>query len=312
MSGTMKRKFAALLVALVVLVLAGRASAEDIPRTFQLSVRGDTCITGESLREALSVALRRSGVHGVEVLVGASLGRARWRFVDAGGNVQRERTNTVTGDCGVLLRELSLSVTVAYETVQVTTPPPGCDAACRAEIRAEVRAELIKELRMDLHPVLLAGGMLSAGFTADPGGGFFVGGGIRFEEVFSVDLEARVLLPSPVVREPTGRRFDVTAITGALVPCVRWRVLLGCAFVDVGMLYADLPVYPGAPPPLVATIGVGPRLGVHVPFADRFAFRAFADLRFAPAPSVYTALDTGSRWESNVVSGLFGAGFSFE
>ena len=165
---------------------------------------------------------------------------------------------------------------------------------------------------MDVSPVLLAGGLFSAGFTADPSGGFFVGGEVRAGEVFSGALEARVLFPSRVVAEPTGFEFGVTSVTAALVPCLRWEALLGCAVFDIGMLIADVSTAPFAGPPIVEKLGLGPRLGVRLPFAKRFAFRAFADLRFAPIPSSYTTLDTGARWESGVVSGMFGAGFSFE
>jgi hypothetical protein len=84
-------------------------------------------------------------------------------------------------------------------------------------------------------------------------------------------------------------------------------------FADVGMFISGGgTLLPNAPPPVVATFGFGPRLALRIPFAERFAFRAFADLRIAPIESSYNFINDGSRWTSSVVSGLFGIGLSFE
>ena len=178
-------RLAGAVVGAAVLLVAASAAAEELPRALRLEVAGDTaCLGAEHLREALAVALgtdpigeQASARLVVQVLAGESLGRARWRIEDAAGHLFRERTVTVTGACGVLLRETALSIAVAYETSREPAEP--CDTKCRAKIRAEVRAELIKELRMDIVPVLMAGGLLSAGFTADPGWGTYLGGEVR-------------------------------------------------------------------------------------------------------------------------------------
>lgn len=214
------RLWAFVLVALVVLLGDAPAAAafDDVPRTFRLEVRENKCMTGESLREAIAVALRKDPIDAsagprleVEVLAGSSLARARWRFLNAEGTELRQRTNTVTGGCSALVAEVALSIAVAYETSAPAPPPAvGCDAACRAQIRAEVRAELCRENPRSCNvdgviPVLMAGGALSLGLTADPGGGAWVGGEVRFGEVFSAALDARV--------------------SSRLVPCRRWGVL---------------------------------------------------------------------------------------
>lgn len=324
----MKLRSSVLAVLVVLLGAAPAAAApDDVPRTFRLDVRGHACITGESLREALAAVLRSDPVDAtagarleVDVIAGSTLARGRWRILDAAGAALRERTITVAGGgCVQLLHDLALSLAVAYESSAPAPPPAvGCDAACRAQIRAEVREELCREHPrscnpVDITPVLLVGGMFSAGFTSDVGGGAWLGGELRFGEIFSGALEARVLFPSRVVSQPTGFAFDVTTVTAALVPCARWSVLLGCAFVDVGALFATVTnTVPFSGPPVVATLGFGPRVAVHIPFADRFAARIFAELRIAPAPSSFVALDTGSRWESNPVSGTVGAAIAFQ
>lgn len=299
------------------LFIASSATAVELPRTMRLEVKGDaTCLDADRLREAMAVALGADPIDEeaaahlvVTVLAGEQLGRARWRVEDAAGRVLRERTITVTGGCGALVRETALSIAVAYETGAAPAAP--CDTACRAKIREEVRAELIKELRMDgIVPVLMAGGMLSAGFTADPGWGAFLGGEVRFGEVFSTALEARILFPSRVV-DDTSQVFGLTAITFALVPCGRWKVLMGCGFADLGMLVGGGGVSAPGGLPVIATFGFGPRLAAHIPIGDRFGVRAWADLRIAPVPSEVTFYG-GGRWASNPVSGLFGIGATFQ
>lgn len=316
------KTLAALVVGVAVVGVAASAAAQELPRAMRLEVKGDACVTSESLREALSVALRSDPIDPsagprlfVEVLAGASLGRARWRVIGAEGAALRERTVTITGGCGMLLRELALSIAVAYESSAPAPPAVGCDAVCLAKIRAEVRAELCRENPRSCNvdgviPVLLAGGALSLGLTADPGGGAWLGGEVRVGEVFSAGMEARVLFPSRAVQEPSNEPFELTAVTFALVPCARWKVLLGCAFADIGMLIGGGVTVPSGIP-VLATFGVGPRVAVHVPFAKRFGFRAFADLRFAPVPS-RAIFASGGRWESSVASGLIGVGFTFE
>jgi hypothetical protein len=257
----------------------------------------------------------------VSLAQAGAIARGQWTLFDARGNKLRDRAVTITGTCRQLVAELALTFVVFYETPPAERPkcpPPICDDACRARAREDQRDEVRRELLaagyrppMDVAVAVMAGGLLSLNYTADPGGGLWLAGELH-GEIFSGALEARVLFPSRVVAEPTQFQFEVTSVSAAFVPCARWNVLLGCAFVDFGMLIAGVTTAQFAGPPVVATFGIGPRLAVHVPFAERFAFRAFADLRFAPVESSYTALDTGSIWKTNLVSGLFGIGIAFE
>lgn len=312
------KPIALLLGALVVLLLAGPARAEGVPRAFRLDVQGDGCTGAEDLREALAIALGKDPIDAragsrlvVRVLAGSSLARARWQVLDAQGAPIRERTITVTGGCRALVRELALSIAVAYET---DAPPPSpavaCDAACRAEVRAEICREHPRSC-MDIVPVLLAGGALSLGLTADPGGGAWLAGEVRFGETFSAAIDARVLFPSRVV--PTaGETFDLTMVSFGLVPCARWKWLLGCVTADLGMFIGSGIYAPGGGPTVLATFGVGPRLAAQVPITERFGLRAFADLRIAPIPTHVGFQDSPGTWDSNPVSGLFGLGVTFE
>lgn len=296
-----------------------RALAEA-PRTMRLEVvraaGAEHCPNAEQVRDALAVSAGVDPIDDVAparlvvtLTAGTDVARGRWEMFDAGGVLVRSRNATVVGTCSQLVAELAVTFAVAWETAPA---PCTCDEACQARARDAARLQLLAEgyvPRMDLTVAVLGGALLSANYTADPGPGMFLAGELH-RDWFSGALEARVLFPSRVVAEPTKDEFDITALTAALVPCARWKVVLGCIFVDFGMLLTSRAEI--ATNPITATLGFGPRLAVHVPFAERFAVRAFADLRFAPVPSTRNFLDTGGRWESNLVSGLFGLGLSFE
>lgn len=321
------------------LVVASSARAQAVPRTLRLevvrAVGADACPDADAFRDAVDVAGGFDPFRAdakarlvVTILSSTTISRGRWQLVDEAGAVVRERSASVVGTCKQLVSELALSFVVAYETpaaqgdpppAPAPCPPPVCDEACRARARDEVRDEVRREMqaeygrKMDgVSAAVLAGGLMSAGLTANVGPGFFIGGEVH-GEMFHGILEARVLFPSYVETQPGKTHFDITSATIALAPCARWNVLMGCAVFDVGMLVAgSVATNPSAGPPIVATLGIGPRLAVRVPFAERFALRAFADLRFAPIPSTFGEQDTGNTWQSGIVSGLFGLGASFE
>lgn len=313
---TLSRIFAA---AFAASMLTASAALAEMPRTMRLDVThaggADACPSSERVRESLAVAAGVDPIDAsaparlvVTLAAGADLARGRWELYGADGAKLRERSATVTGSCSQLVAELALSFAVAWETPAVV--PCNCHDARHEEL-LRILLKGYGGGRMDVHAVVMAGGLFSAGLTADPGGGFFVGGEAA-GEILRGALEVRVLFPSRAVQEPTKQAFSLTAVTAALVPCARWKVLLGCAFVDVGMFIGGGVTAPPPGIPVIATIGLGPRLAVHVPFAEHFAFRAFADLRIAPAPSQVRFVDTGTTWQSNVVSGLFGVGVAFE
>lgn len=296
---------------LAVLLLPSSAFAEPLPRSFQLDAVSE-CFSKDDLHDAIAGALGTDPTSSVSAdkievrtLVGASKARARW-VAWRGGEPVRERS-IVAFDCASLLRELTLSIVIAYET---TEPDRECGAACRESIRTQIRAELLRELKMDLRPLIFAGGLFSAGHTADPSGGVVLGGEIRFAEPFSAGLEARVLFPARAEQTPSKESFDLSVVSFGLVPCFRHSFFMGCAAVDFGMLIGG-GVTAASGLPVIATLGVGPRAGVHFGFLDHFGVRVFADLRFSPVQSRIDFAG-GGRWESPIVSGLFGAAFSFE
>ena len=175
---------------------------------------------------------------------------------------------------------------------------------------------------MDLTVTLSTAFVLTAGFTADVGPAFQVGAGLR-RDWFSLDLELRGVLPGRVVAseqlDPSNPRsprpFDLSQLSAQLVPCARFATYFaGCGVVGAYMLVTQdrtqgTHFYPGW--------SIGPRLGVEVPFAKRFAVFGFAEALFAPLPThqeyavvIEQADSPGIRWNQSIVSGFFGAGVS--
>jgi len=205
-------------------------------------------------------------------------------------------------------------------------PPPArgqpdlgaaCDADCEERIGLKLRRDLEHWVRHRMEPTLAltAGGLLSAGFTADVGPGFWVGGEARWGAPdgvgFSVGIEVRTLLPTQGGVRSNGKPMDISLVTAGIAPCVRYRWGMGCAVVDAGVSIA------GGPPPLsfpqgscLAMLGVGPRLAIDLPIFGPLAARAFADLRFSPLDTGYVNQGAPT-WRSPLVSGLFGVGVAF-
>lgn len=320
---TRARSIVVLFFVITVALFSTSARADLPPRTFRLEVRADgtSCPDVDGMRDALALALRVDPIVGtsparlvVTLLQAGALARGGWEMFGPEGVKLRERTFTITGSCAQLAKDLALTFAVFYDTPPASESST-CDAACQAKAREDARRELIAEgyrPPMDVHAVVMAGGLLSANLTADPGGGFFLAGEAR-GKILSGGLEVRVLFPSRAVEDVIGYTFEISSFTAALVPCARYRYFVGCVVFDVGMLVAGGTVAPPlAGPPIVATLGIGPRVAAQIPFAERFGARVFADLRIAPIPSSYNFINTGGRWESEVVSALFGVGLTFE
>jgi hypothetical protein len=157
---------------------------------------------------------------------------------------------------------------------------------------------------------LLGGGLMTLVYTSDPGPGVVIGASVGGKH-WLVALEAQATLPAPV-RVAPGLDADVSTFVGLVVPCVRLGEtvrFLGCGVVGGG---AWLSYDSQNPVKAIAaeTIRIGPRVGLEVPFGDRFAFFAAAEVAFAPArrglrygPPVVT-------WEQSVASVFLSAGFS--
>lgn len=176
---------------------------------------------------------------------------------------------------------------------------------------------------MDLTVNLGAYVMMTSLLTADVAPGF----ALRAEglgEIFSIALELRFVLPGRTFAreriDPTmptfEQSFDLSQYTALIVPCVRWKYLVGCGVLQGGMFLIET----GVESDFDAAVGVGPRLGFEVPFARRFAVFGFGEALFVPSLSnaAFTRVHpdfpddppANVRWEQSVVSGFFGVGLS--
>ena len=111
--------------------------------------------------------------------------------------------------------------------------------------------------------------------------------------------------------------FDVSQLTGLLVPCVHFATYFaGCAVAQAGTIIVQTPVDMS----LLGSFGFGPRFVFEYPFAERFAAFAFGEALFPPGTSGYGIVEGGPNgepspnvvWDQSVVSAFFGAGLSVQ
>lgn len=167
---------------------------------------------------------------------------------------------------------------------------------------------------VDIYSLGLSTGLImTLGYTSDPGLGVFLGAELRPIEPFSFELQLRGILPSRVVTsEPfdpsqqygTPKEPDFSNIAMLLVPCFRYSYFLGCAVGQFGFSVHNTP----ARAVIGQSIGVGPRLGVEIPFLERFAVRVWGDAIFELPPGTYVLQDENLQWTQSLVAGFLGAG----
>jgi hypothetical protein len=176
---------------------------------------------------------------------------------------------------------------------------------------------------MDLSVGISSYAAMTAFFSANVGPAVGIGAEVR-GEVFGVKAEFRVALPSrayardpiPGSKSSFPQEFDLTQISALLVPCARYKYFLGCAVGQFGSIVWKSPVdFLSA-----LSYSFGPRLGVEVPFAERFAVFGFGEVLFAPEPvridfilpdpNKPTLPPANTEWKQPVASGFFGAGLS--
>lgn len=130
------------------------------------------------------------------------------------------------------------------------------------------------------------GATMLSGLLPRPSALFFGSVGVR-RTVVSVMIEGYGALPVTYV-SPIG---DVSALVagGALVPCLHWRVLMGCAVVIAGAMRASgVPGIAGGKVALGAYVGVGARVGSEIPLVRHLSMRVSVDvLGAAVRPAIH-------------------------
>lgn len=257
-------------------------------------------------------------------------------YTDAAGKTTAETVVQDGDHCPMLVRWVALAVS---ERIPPPPRPPPCPApacpACPAPAPSRPCPRPPNPPKRWYHMSSLGlYGMviLTGGLTADPGVGLSAGIGVRgdprsnaWEPAPSISLELRFTLPGQAyardaidpVRETSPRSFELSEYAAMLVPCAQWDYFFACGVLQGAMYYA---AQEGQERTL-GTIAIGPRLGVRVPFAKRFAFFAFGEALFAPlragfpfSPDPRVPVSEGNPdpnviWRPSVVQGYGAAGF---
>jgi hypothetical protein len=193
-----------------------------------------------------------------------------------------------------------------------------CDAACVEKKVDELCRKYGRCPNMGPTLTIMGGGLITAGWAAVVGPGAWLGGEVKWEK-FSIGIEARGTFPTEAQRyyksPPTS---DLFSFSGLIVPCARWKWLLGCGLVEVGQWTFTVPNSPqGNNSDLLLSIGL--RGGVDVPLAAGFSIRGFADFAFHPYINGVNVDDLSApgfpkpvrSWDESWVSGFFGLGVAF-
>lgn len=176
---------------------------------------------------------------------------------------------------------------------------------------------------MDVTIGLTGFALLTAGFSANvgPGAGLMVdvradmfSGGLELRGIFPSVVHARdPIYPDDPTKETREQELDLSQISVALVPCARWKYLVGCGVAQLGATFLKDTLEMTT----VATFALGPRVGVEVPITERFALFGFGEVLFAVrgTGAVYSLDAPGApaanvKWRQEIASGFFGLGLT--
>lgn len=210
--------------------------------------------------------------------------RADLAFSDPSGSIRWADHVGTRGDCAQLLSAVALMVRVAIDPVVLPSaaapvvPPPST--------RPKVRVGL--------------GAGAAFGVAPSPSAAISAQVGARWEFA-SLSAEAGFMLPASGKDE--GLRTSL--ITGSIVPCAHYWIGALCGIFSLGARQVetlDATSRAGA-----VHAGAGIRLGVEIPFAQRFAVRVSGDGMVAIKPWV-VRIKGVERWTVPSFSGALGAG----
>jgi hypothetical protein len=249
--------------------------------------------------EHLSVVLTRRGR--------TYVGRAELR--DARGALVWPRELAPMEDCASVVEGLGFAVAVKLDPAgpPPAAPPPSAPAPAPPPVAplpardAPVPPAAPAPRRFRLSLAGLAGFGLSPAVVA---GGAALGFGVAWQPV-TISIEARAF---PVAKGTAegGGMITIGRYAGALVPCAHWRLLAGCAQVELGALRATSDAaHPQAVLLFQASLGL--RAAVEVPIVDRLALRVSGDALFGLLRSTLQ-LDGRTAWVSPVASATLGGG----
>lgn len=176
---------------------------------------------------------------------------------------------------------------------------------------------------MDVTIGLTGFALLTAGFSANAGPGAGLMADVR-GQTLSFGFEVRGIFPSIVyAREPIypddptkktrEQELDLSQISVALVPCARWKYLVGCGVAQLGVTFLKDTLEMTT----TAAFTFGPRVGVEVPITERFALFGFGEVLFVGqgVETLYSIDAPGApaanvKWRQSIASGFFGLGLT--
>jgi hypothetical protein len=232
----------------------------------------------------------------VEVTQTSGTYRVQIKLVDRKNLLVGERAFSVKGDdCSTVVDAMGLTVSLTIDPSSVIGPPsppapapppppevsppvattrPPDESAARDSV-AKAPATLPAEARVSLRAGVALLGNVGVEPSASAGAAFVLEASMR---PFSLGLEVRGDLPATARSNVAPYDVQSWLAAAALVPCVHVRVAFGCGVVAIGDLQATSvgTASPKSAQDLWAS--AGGRLGVDLPFAERWLLRVYGEL----------------------------------
>lgn len=235
--------------------------------------------------------------------------QGEFTLYDADGSIVGTHPVPGGAGCNALIQDLALSLSLTLRPFLLPTdptapsppsppPPPPTRPAPHLAPSPPAPASTQPHVRVGVGAVVAFG--LSPS-VAMPGFGGLVG--VRWPLV-SLTLEGRADLPASLTDQGHGVAVRTSLTSGSFAPTLHWRWLFGGAVISVGGLHVT--ATNASPSEQIETyVGVGPRVGAEVPFAEHFAAQFVGDLLFAAArPQVLIAQTP--LWTTSLAAGLLG------
>ncbi|MFO0587287.1 MAG: hypothetical protein U0441_07105 [Polyangiaceae bacterium] len=242
----------------------------------------------------------------VTLAMGAGGYRGTWEAFDAGGASVRRHDLGPVANCHDLADGLAFGFVLRFDDPNAPPLPPSAPSPV-VPAPVVVPPPPVRTPEPPGHVFVGAGGVVGLAVTPAPaGGGSFAFGWRAPWWSLSAELRAMVTLNAPV---DGGYSVTLHRVTGVLLPCMHWRVLFGCAALELGELggisNASVPESDSA---FIAT--AGGRIGVEAPISKHLAFRGTLDGFATVKPSIIRIADL-PRWQTPAGGASIGAGLAW-
>ncbi|MBL8950236.1 MAG: hypothetical protein JNK82_05645 [Myxococcaceae bacterium] len=219
------------------------------------------------------------------------------------------RRKVLTGvDCVELVQSVAMAVAIAVDAVvKRPEPAPAPAPEPAAPPASSPPPEPVKPAATPLTWSLSAGASVNAGLSIGPQPTLRAEGRLR-SSLWSIGLEGRFAWP--VTGALAQGALTTSALLGAVVPCLHWKWLAGCADVSLGGLRLEGSSLLAVQAATVFHASAGLRVLFTVPLTEHFSLGAMAEGQ-VPFTRATALVGSDRAWTVSPVGGGVGAWATF-